>query len=66
MKESGYIEILRENRDFRRFWFANIISMIGEWFNLIALFVLIDLHTGSAFTMAHHTVLLSARLQNPT
>jgi MFS family permease len=59
MREVGYFELVRCNRAFRRFWFANIISMLGEWVNLIALFVLINTHTGSAFLIG---VLLTVRM----
>ena len=47
MAEVGYYQLLRENGKFRKFWFANLISMLGEWFNTIALFTLILTHTGS-------------------
>ena len=59
MREVGYFELVRCNRDFRRFWIANIISMLGEWVNLIALFVLINTHTGSAFLIG---ILLTVRM----
>ena len=47
MPNVGYYQLLRENGNFRKFWFANVISMLGEWFNTIALFTLILTHTGS-------------------
>ena len=47
MTEVGYYQLLSDNKDFRKFWFANVISMLGEWFNTIALFTLILTHTGS-------------------
>jgi MFS family permease len=59
MREVGYFELVRCNRAFRRFWFANIVSMLGEWVNLIALFVLINIHTGSAFLIG---ILLTVRM----
>jgi MFS family permease len=34
----GYVALLRENRDFRRLWLAEVISFLGDWFNTIALF----------------------------
>ena len=46
--EVGFIELLRVNPTFRKYWFANAISMLGEWFNTIALFVLIDEMSGSS------------------
>ena len=36
----GYIEILRINPTYRRYFFANVLSMVGTWFTTIALFIL--------------------------
>jgi len=47
LKEIGYIELLKTNGRFRIFWAAAVISMIGEWFNTIALFTLILKYSGS-------------------
>jgi len=47
MAEVGYLDLLRRNSRFRLFWFAAVISMLGEWFNTIALFTLILTYTGS-------------------
>ena len=47
MKEIGYLELLKKNGRFRTFWFAAVISMMGEWFNTIALFTLILKYSGS-------------------
>jgi MFS family permease len=46
--EVGFIELLRVNPTFRKYWCANAISMLGEWFNTIALFVLIDAMSDSS------------------
>jgi MFS family permease len=48
---SGYISLIRRNPAFRRFWFAAVISWIGEWFNTIALFFLILEYSGSEFLL---------------
>lgn len=32
----GYVELVRGNRAFRMLWFGQIISLLGDWFNLIA------------------------------
>jgi MFS family permease len=32
----SYIDLIRRNHDFRNLWFSQIISQIGDWFNLIA------------------------------
>ncbi|MCB0190730.1 MAG: MFS transporter [Anaerolineae bacterium] len=31
-----YIDLVKDNRDFRYLWFSQVISMLGDWFNLIA------------------------------
>ncbi len=31
-----YIELLRKNRSYRFLWLGNVISLLGDWFNLIA------------------------------
>lgn len=49
--QSGYISFFRRNAKFRRFWFASVISWIGEWFNTIALFFLILEYSGSEFLL---------------
>ena len=47
LKEVGYVELLKNNGRFRIFWAAAVISMMGEWFNTIALFTLILQYSGS-------------------
>ncbi|MEM9777127.1 MAG: MFS transporter, partial [Chloroflexota bacterium] len=32
----GYFELLRSNRDFRWLWGGQVVSLLGDWFNLIA------------------------------
>ena len=51
MTSRSYTQLIRENRDFRRLWIAAVISMLGEWFNTIALFFLILEYTGSEFLL---------------
>ena len=36
----GYIEFFFCNAKYRRLWAASVISLLGEWFNTIALFLL--------------------------
>jgi MFS family permease len=57
--QAGYISFFRQNSKFRRFWFASVISWIGEWFNTIALFFLILQYSGSEFLLG---VLFSVRM----
>ncbi|MCH1617048.1 MAG: MFS transporter, partial [Candidatus Poseidonia sp.] len=51
MASRTYTELIRENREFRRLWVAAVISMLGEWFNTIALFFLILEYTESEFLL---------------
>ncbi len=37
----SYRNLLRDNPRYRRFWLAGVISQLGNWFNYIAVFVLI-------------------------
>ena len=39
-KRVGYLEILRINPTYRRYFVANVLSMVGTWFTTIALFIL--------------------------
>ena len=32
----GYLELVRVNQDFRSLWLGQIVSLFGDWFNLIA------------------------------
>lgn len=32
----GYAALVRRNRNFRYLWFGQIVSLLGDWFNLIA------------------------------
>lgn len=47
----GYGQLVRENRNFRYLWFGQIISLLGDWFNLIASASLIALLTESGFAI---------------
>jgi MFS family permease len=44
----AYIRLVRENRNFRRLWLAQIVSEIGDWFYSLAVYSLILELTGSA------------------
>lgn len=43
----GYLELLRQNKAFRRLWYGQIVSQLGDWFNSIALYALLYNLTGS-------------------
>ena len=51
MKNIGYWELISTNSNYRRLWLASVISMLGEWFNTIALFLLIFKYTESEFLL---------------
>ena len=38
----GYVALLRDNKDVRNIWFAQVISQMGDWFNIVALLGLIN------------------------
>ena len=50
-QEAGYWELIRGNLDFRRLWIGNLISLLGDWFNTIALYTLVTQLTGSPLAL---------------
>jgi len=44
---TGYLTLVRSNRNFRFLWLGQIVSLLGDWFNLIASASLIALLTQS-------------------
>jgi predicted MFS family arabinose efflux permease len=56
---SSYCRLLRNNANYRRYWLSGSVSQIGDWFNYIAIFVLLSQLTGSGkavswFLIAKH------------
>ena len=49
--EIGYIRLIRGSRNFRFLWFGQIISLLGDWFNLIASAALVAFLTKSGFAI---------------
>ena len=47
----SYIELLRNNRNFRFLWFGQIVSLLGDWFNLVASAALVGLLTQSGLAV---------------
>ncbi|MBP1465012.1 MFS transporter [Candidatus Chloroploca sp. M-50] len=43
----GYLELLQRNKQFRRLWYGQIVSQLGDWLDSIALFILLLNLTGS-------------------
>ncbi len=48
---AGYFELLSSNADFRRLWIANLVSLLGDWFNTLALYALVSDLTGSPLAL---------------
>jgi MFS family permease len=44
--------LLRQNRNFRRLWLAQVVSQLGDWFNAVAVYALLLDLTGSATLVA--------------
>ncbi len=47
MSNNQYWRLVRDNANFRNLWFGQIVSLLGDWFNLIASATLIAVLTGS-------------------
>src|ERR1700693_4801654 len=48
MSLSSYWRLIRDNRNFRLLWFAQIVSELGDWFYTVAIFRFLLELTGSA------------------
>jgi len=44
----SFLLFLRQNTDFTRLWIAQIISLFGDWFNIIALSALVAQYTNKS------------------
>ncbi len=62
-----YVELLRGNRNLRRIWIADIASMFGDWFNMVAVYTLVEELTGSPMALGwvFITKLLAFALVSP-
>lgn len=58
----SYIHLIRANRDYRLLWFSQVISQLGDWFNLIASAALVANLTDSGLAVGG---LFLARLLPP-
>lgn len=47
----GYLALVQDNANFRNLWYGQIISLFGDWFNLIASASLISTLTNSGFAV---------------
>ena len=50
-KPVGYFELVRTNREFRFLWTGQVVSLLGDWFNLIASAALISHLTRSGLAV---------------
>lgn len=50
-KPTGYLELIRGNHNFRNLWLGQVISMLGDWFDLIASASLLSYLTGSGLAI---------------
>lgn len=48
---SDYLALIRRNRNFRRLWFGQIVSLLGDWFSLVASATLIASLTQSGLAV---------------
>lgn len=62
MAAAGYLELIRTNRNFRFLWFGQIVSLFGDWFNLIASAALVAQLTRSGLAVG---LLFAVRMLAP-
>lgn len=51
-RPAGYLELLRENRNFRMLWLGQMVSELGDWLSTVALLNLLLELTGRAQSVA--------------
>ena len=61
-KSVGYFQLLRQNPNFRWLWGGQVVSLLGDWFNLIASAILIVELTGSGLALG---ILFTIRMVAP-
>lgn len=68
MTLGSYWHLIRDNRNFRRLWLAQIVSEMGDWFYILAIYSLLLQFTGRAQSVALALVLqvLPSTLVGPT
>jgi MFS family permease len=47
----SFSQLLRSNRNFRRIWIGEVASWLGDWFNTIAIYTLVQKLSGSPFAL---------------
>jgi hypothetical protein len=65
---AAYWRLIRDNRNFRRLWLAQIVSEIGDWFYILVIYSLLLQFTGKAQSVGVALVLqvLPSTLVGPT
>ena len=58
----GYITLIRQNANFRWLWCGQVVTLLGDWFNLIASAILITALTGSGLAIG---ILFTIRMLAP-
>ncbi|MYF55384.1 MFS transporter, partial [Candidatus Poribacteria bacterium] len=58
----GYFELLQHNSNFRWLWSGQVVSLLGDWFNIIASAILIRKLTDSGLALG---VLFTIRMLAP-
>ncbi|HKS10095.1 MAG TPA: MFS transporter [Pyrinomonadaceae bacterium] len=64
MDSLTYVQLIRRNQSFRRLWIGQVISELGNWFNLIAVLGLVRVVSHAAPEVT--TIVLIARLAPST
>jgi MFS family permease len=59
---TGYLDLIQGNRNFRMLWFGQIVSLFGDWFNLIASAALVAQLTQSGLAVG---LLFAVRMLAP-
>ena len=61
-KPVGYIALIRQNANFRWLWCGQVVTLLGDWLNLIASAILITALTGSGLALG---ILFTIRMLAP-
>ena len=48
-----YLDLLKRNRNFRYLWWGNVVSLLGDWFNLLASAALVTELTSSGVAISY-------------
>lgn len=50
-KVQPYIDLVAQNRDYRRLWLSQVVSNFGDWFGILAVYALITRYSDSEFLL---------------